>query len=162
MSFEVVNPDAWGRPSGWNHGMLGPTNGRVLFVAGQTAADASGAVSPAPFPEQWDRALARVIAVVRAAGGAPEHVGRLTVYVTDLEAISRLDLHRLERVGAVHASPVAAAEVADEIPVAAAGDLRVVLGDGAIGNVDGVAGRTADAVTRTVEGPDLESLGHVA
>ena len=98
MSFEVINPDAWGRPSGWNHGMLGPTNGRVLFVAGQTAADASGAVPPAPFPEQWDRALARVIAVVRAAGGAPEHVGRITVYVTDRAAY----LASLRPLGEIH------------------------------------------------------------
>ena len=98
MSFEVINPDAWGRPSGWNHGMLGPTNGRVLFVSGQTAADASGAVAPAPFPEQWDRALARVIAVVRAAGGAPEDVGRLTVYVTDRAAY----LASLRALGEIH------------------------------------------------------------
>lgn len=98
MSFEVVNPDAWDRPSGWNHGMLGPTTGRVLFVAGQTAADASGVVAPVAFPEQWDRALARVIAVVRAAGGAPEDIGRLTVFVTDRAAY----LASLRSLGEIH------------------------------------------------------------
>ena len=77
MSFDIINPDPLGRPSGWNHGMLGPAVGRVLFVAGQTAAQAGGLV------EQWDAVLDRVLAVVRAAGGAPEDIGRMTVYVTN-------------------------------------------------------------------------------
>lgn len=77
MSFDIINPDPLGRPSGWNHGMLGPAAGRVLFVAGQTAAQAGGLV------EQWDAALDRVLAVVRAAGGAPQDIGRMTVYVTN-------------------------------------------------------------------------------
>lgn len=77
MSFDIINPDPLGRPSGWNHGMLGPAAGRVLFVAGQTAAQAGGLV------EQWDAVLDRVLAVVRAAGGAPQDIGRMTVYVTN-------------------------------------------------------------------------------
>ena len=77
MSFDIINPEPLGRPSGWNHGMLGPAAGRVLFVAGQTAAQAGGLV------EQWDAVLDRVLAVVRAAGGAPQDIGRMTVYVTN-------------------------------------------------------------------------------
>ena len=80
MSFDIINPSSLGQPSGWNHGMLGPAGGRVLFVAGQTAASAGGMV------EQWERVLERVVTVVRAAGGAPEDIGRLTVYVTDRAA----------------------------------------------------------------------------
>ena len=37
MSFEILNPDPLGRPSGWNNGLLAPPGGRILFVAGQTA-----------------------------------------------------------------------------------------------------------------------------
>jgi enamine deaminase RidA (YjgF/YER057c/UK114 family) len=80
MSFEIINPDSLGRPSGWNHGMLGPAGGRVLFVAGQTAPQASG------FVAQWEAALERVVAVVKAAGGSPEQIGRMTIYVTDRSA----------------------------------------------------------------------------
>ena len=80
MSFEIINPEMLGRPSGWNHGMLGPEGGRVLFVAGQTASEVSGLAA------QWGGALERVIAVVQAAGGAPHHVGRMTIYVTDRAA----------------------------------------------------------------------------
>ncbi len=77
MSFEIINPESLGRPSGWNNGMLGPAGGRVLFVAGQTAPQASG------FVAQWEAALERVVAVVQAAGGSPEQIGRMTIYVTD-------------------------------------------------------------------------------
>jgi enamine deaminase RidA (YjgF/YER057c/UK114 family) len=77
MSFEIINPDSLGRPSGWNHGMLGPAGGRVLFVAGQTAPQASGLVA------QWEAALEGVVAVVKAAGGSPDQIGRMTIYVTD-------------------------------------------------------------------------------
>lgn len=78
MSFDIINPTPPGRPSGWNHGMLGSSGGRVLFVAGQTAAHAGGMV------EQWERALEQVVAVVRAAGGSPQDIGRMTVYVTNV------------------------------------------------------------------------------
>lgn len=80
MSFDIINPTPLGRPSGWNNGMLGPAGGRMLFVAGQTGAGAGGLV------EQWDQALGRVLAVVRAAGGAAQDIGRMTIYVADRAA----------------------------------------------------------------------------
>src|SRR5262249_60280179 len=80
VSFDIVNPGPLGQPSGWNHGMLPPAGGRVLFVAGQTAA------SPGSIVEQWERALERVLAVGRAAGGAPEDIGRMAAHVTDRAA----------------------------------------------------------------------------
>src|SRR5438067_8481069 len=92
MTFRIVNPDALGRPSGWNHGMLAPAGGRLLFVAGQTAPQRTGLV------EQWAGALERVLEVVRAAGGGPEHIGRMTVYITDRQAY----LASLEPLGEVH------------------------------------------------------------
>ena len=84
MSFEIVNPASLGRPSGWNNGLLAAAGGRVLFVAGQTAAT-EGTVTATDFVSQFRIALDKVLTVVRAAGGGPEHVGRLTIYVTDLD-----------------------------------------------------------------------------
>lgn len=85
MSYEIVNPDALGRPRGWNNGMLAPAGGRVLFVAGQTAGHGLDDAPEVGFVEQWARALENVLHVVREAGGGPEHIGRLTIYVTDIE-----------------------------------------------------------------------------
>lgn len=82
--FEIVNPPGLGDPRGFNHGLAWPGAGRPLFVAGQTALGPSGRVEEAGFAEQFGVALDRVLAVVRAAGGGPGHIGRMTVYVTDL------------------------------------------------------------------------------
>jgi enamine deaminase RidA (YjgF/YER057c/UK114 family) len=79
MSFEIINPEPLGRPSGWNNGLLANPGGRLLFVAGQAA-------PPGSLAEQWDKVLGRILTVVTAAGGHPDDIGRMTVYVTDLPA----------------------------------------------------------------------------
>ncbi len=84
MSWDVINPN--GQPSGWNDGLLAPAGGRVLFVAGQTARDASGKVPNVGFAPQFRQVLVNILAVVRAAGAAPADIGRMTVYVTDINA----------------------------------------------------------------------------
>jgi enamine deaminase RidA (YjgF/YER057c/UK114 family) len=76
--LEIVNPDELGRHAGFSHGILAPAGGRDLFVAGQTAPEAGD------FAAQFGAALERALAVVREAGGGPEHVARMTVYVTDM------------------------------------------------------------------------------
>lgn len=99
MSFEIVNPDALQAPRGWNHGLLASAGGRVLFVAGQTAADASGQVPDGrSFTEQFGAALENVLAVVTDAGGAPAQIGRFTIYVTDMAAYRE----NLKPLGAVY------------------------------------------------------------
>jgi NAD(P)-dependent dehydrogenase (short-subunit alcohol dehydrogenase family) len=82
--FAIINPEELGAPRGWSNGMLAQAGGRTLFIAGQTARDASGQVAAADFVSQFDRALGNVLAVVRQAGGEPEDIGRLTIYVTDI------------------------------------------------------------------------------
>src|SRR5690606_27574451 len=67
---------------GWTNGLLAPAGGRILFVAGQTARDAAGRIVGDDVVAQWERALDNVLAVVRAAGGGPEHIGRMTIFVT--------------------------------------------------------------------------------
>ena len=83
MPFELINPEHLGRPRGYSNGVLAPAGGRVLFVAGQIGWDERQRLVGEDFVEQFDRALANVLAVVGAAGGGPEQVARLTVYVTD-------------------------------------------------------------------------------
>lgn len=86
MSFEIVNPKSLGEPKGWNNGLIAPAGGRLLFVAGQAGWETESAGDPPGFAEQFARALDKVLMVVREAGGAPEDVGRVTIYVTDLAA----------------------------------------------------------------------------
>lgn len=95
--IDVVNPDSLAAPRGYSNGIvMGP--GRVLFVAGQIGWDREMRFASDDLAEQFDRALANVVAVVRAAGGAPEHVGRLTIYVTDKRAY----LEKTKAIGAAY------------------------------------------------------------
>ncbi len=86
MSYEIINPEDLGAPKGWNNGMLAPRNGRILFVAGQAPSDETGTVEAADFVTQFSRALARAIRVVEEAGGKAEDIGRLTIFVSDMDA----------------------------------------------------------------------------
>ena len=82
-ALEPVAPPDWPRGSGYSHGMLAPAGGRVLFIAGQVGWDESQRLVGKGFLEQFEQALANVMAVLEAAGGVAEHLGRLTVYVVD-------------------------------------------------------------------------------
>lgn len=95
---EPVLPLGWPRPRGYANGMLAPAGGRLLTIAGQIAWDAEQRVVSDDFGDQFRQALANVVAVVRAAGGKPEHVMELTIYVVDRHAY----LAAIERVGAAY------------------------------------------------------------
>ena len=83
MKFEIVNPESLGAPKGYSHGLLESGGGRLLFVAGQVGSEPG---ARANFVAQFARALDRVLTVVRAAGGGPPDIARLTIYATDLDA----------------------------------------------------------------------------
>ena len=81
----IVRPDGWPRGAGYADGVM--ARGRVLAIAGQIGWDpTTQTLASDDFGEQTARALENVAAVLRAAGGAPEHVVRLTWYVTDRDA----------------------------------------------------------------------------
>lgn len=83
MSFTFINPETLGAPCGYSNGVLTAAGGRLLFIAGQIAWDETQKIVSSDLVEQFDRALANVIAVVTAAGGGPEQIARLVIYVTD-------------------------------------------------------------------------------
>ena len=85
MTYEHINPEELGAPRGWTNGMLGPVGGRILFVAGQDAAEPEGVVTEDDFIEQFGIALGKAVTVVREAGGGPEDIGRFTIFVADVE-----------------------------------------------------------------------------
>jgi enamine deaminase RidA (YjgF/YER057c/UK114 family) len=77
-----VNPETLAEPRGYSNGVA-YASGSVLFIAGQIGWDRSGRIVSERFEEQFDQALANLVAVVAEAGGAPESVGKLTIYVLD-------------------------------------------------------------------------------
>ena len=86
MTFQIINPESLGAPRGWSHGMLAPVGGRVLFVAGQDARGPSGGIVTGGFVEQFAQVLRNILTVVEAAGGTPESIGRLTIFVADIDS----------------------------------------------------------------------------
>ena len=63
--------------------------GRLLFVAGQVGWDEEQTIVSENFVEQFVRALGNVIAVVTEAGGSPDQIARLVIYVTDKKEYQR-------------------------------------------------------------------------
>ncbi|MCB9587176.1 MAG: RidA family protein [Polyangiaceae bacterium] len=94
--LEAINPESWGEPKGYANGVLAPAGGRLLFVAGQIGWDENQKIVSEDFALQFAQALSNVVTVVRAAGGQPEHIARLTIYVTD----KQLYLADLKGIGA--------------------------------------------------------------
>ena len=83
MALQRVNPPELGRPSGFSHAVVG--EGRTVFLAGQTALDASGRIVGDGVVAQFERALGNLLTALRAAGGEPEHLASLTVYIVDMD-----------------------------------------------------------------------------
>jgi enamine deaminase RidA (YjgF/YER057c/UK114 family) len=79
-----LHPDGWAPPRGYANGVA--AEGRTIFVAGQVGWNARGAFETDDFVAQAEQALQNVVAVLRAGGAAPEHLVRLTWYVTDRAA----------------------------------------------------------------------------
>ena len=83
MSFKLINPESLGAPRGYSNGVLTEAGGRLLFIAGQVAWDQQQQIAAGDLVGQFDRALANVISVVTEAGGKPEQIARLVIYITD-------------------------------------------------------------------------------
>jgi enamine deaminase RidA (YjgF/YER057c/UK114 family) len=77
----AILPEGWPRPRGYSNGMA--ARGELLAIAGQIGWDERERLVSDEFAPQFRQALGNVLAVVAAAGGRPEDVISLTVYVTD-------------------------------------------------------------------------------
>ena len=82
--WRALQPDDWAAPKGYANGVS--ARGRTVFVAGQVGWNARGAFESDDFVAQVEQALANVVAVLGAGGAGPEHLVRLTWYVTDKAA----------------------------------------------------------------------------
>ncbi|GGY69560.1 enamine deaminase RidA [Streptomyces olivaceoviridis] len=85
MTTERVNPPGLSPPTGFSHAVVA-AGSRVVFLAGQTALDADGKITGDTLPEQFAKALGNLLTALRAAGGTPADLARVTVYATDVAA----------------------------------------------------------------------------
>ena len=81
MAHQVLQPPGWARPRGYANGMA--ATGRQVFIAGQIGWDANGTFVSDTFAGQVRQALVNVLAVLAEASGGPEHLVRLTWYITN-------------------------------------------------------------------------------
>jgi enamine deaminase RidA (YjgF/YER057c/UK114 family) len=79
----VLAPAAWPRPRGYANGIV--AGGETIFLAGQVGWDAQGQFAVG-MAEQVGQALTNIIALLAEAGAEPQHLVRLTWFVTDLTA----------------------------------------------------------------------------
>lgn len=94
MSFQFINPEALGAPHGYSNGVL-IGGGRLLFIAGQVAWNKEQQIVSDDLVDQFDRALENLITVVTEAGGQPEQIARLILYVTDKDEYKQ----RMKQIG---------------------------------------------------------------
>jgi enamine deaminase RidA (YjgF/YER057c/UK114 family) len=76
-----VNPAVLPPPSGYSHGTL---TGNTLYLGGQTALDAELRIVPGGIVAQFRQAFGNLLTVLRDAGGTPEDLVSITIYLTDI------------------------------------------------------------------------------
>ena len=78
-----INPDSLARPSGFSHAVV--ASGATVFLAGQTGMDAAGAIVDGGVVPQFEQALANLLTALQEAGGAPDSLTSLTIYIVDMD-----------------------------------------------------------------------------
>lgn len=79
--MQVLLPPTWPRPKGYANGVT--AKGRMIFVAGMVGWDAHGVFHTDDLAGQVRQALQNIVEVLEAGGAKPEHIVRMTWYVTD-------------------------------------------------------------------------------
>jgi enamine deaminase RidA (YjgF/YER057c/UK114 family) len=83
VTLERIDPPELARPSGFAHAVRA-TGTVTVHLAGQTGMDAAGRIVGGGVVAQFERALANLLTALRAAGGGPEHLAALTIYIVDV------------------------------------------------------------------------------
>lgn len=84
MSHHILQPDGWARPRGYANGVS--ARGRTIFLAGQIGWDAQQRFVGTDLVTQAKQSLQNIVAILAEDGARPEHIVRLTWYVTDRKA----------------------------------------------------------------------------
>lgn len=128
MSLTILQPPDWARPRGYSNGIA--ATGRLVFVAGQIAWSADQQLVSDQFAPQFEQAMRNVLAVCAEAGAGPEHIAKLTWYVTDKHAY----LEALPLVGAAYR-----ALMGRNYPAMAVVQVTALVEDGAMIEIEAMA-----------------------
>lgn len=79
--MQVLLPPGWPRPKGYANGVS--VSGRQIYVAGMIGWDAHGQFHTDELAGQARQALQNIVEVLQAGGAKPEHIVRMTWYITD-------------------------------------------------------------------------------
>jgi enamine deaminase RidA (YjgF/YER057c/UK114 family) len=82
VSNKTVNPDSLPKPSGYAHGILA---GNTVFLGGQTALDKDMNIVPGGIVEQFRQSFSNVLTTLTEAGGQPQDLVSVTIYLTDVD-----------------------------------------------------------------------------
>jgi enamine deaminase RidA (YjgF/YER057c/UK114 family) len=98
MTAQILLPSGWKQPIGYANGIAVPA-GRIVFIAGQVGWDAQQRFHSEDIVAQFEQALKNILAILAEAGGAPNHICRMTAYCIDKPAYlaARLELGRIWR-----------------------------------------------------------------
>ena len=83
MSHEFLQPPGWATPKGYSNGVV--ARGRQVYFAGQIGWNESQQLVSNRFAAQFRQALQNIVTLLAQAGGRPEHLVRLTWFVTNLD-----------------------------------------------------------------------------
>jgi len=103
---QVLQPPDWARPKGYANGVA--ARGRQVFVAGMIGWDGQGQFHTDEMTGQVRQALHNVVAVLAEAGARPEHIVRMTWYITD----KREYLREAREIGAIYRAVIGSFGVA--------------------------------------------------
>ena len=80
--MKILQPPGWAAPKGYSNG-IAVKGGTTVFVAGQIAFNSRNIIEEKTFAGQFRQTLKNILAVLAEAGAKPEHIARMTWYVTD-------------------------------------------------------------------------------
>ena len=103
---QVLQPPAWARPKGYANGVA--VRGRQIYVAGMIGWDGQSQFQSDDLVAQTRQALANIVEVLAEAGARPEHIVRMTWYVTD----KREYLREAREIGAIYRAVIGSFDVA--------------------------------------------------
>lgn len=128
MTHRILQPDGWPRPRGYSNGIS--AIGRTIHVAGQIGWDTEERLAGDGIVRQTRQALRNIVAVLAADGASPEHLVRLTWYITDRAAY----LASGRALGEVYRE-----EIGDHYPAMSAVQVSALMEPGAVVEIEATA-----------------------